>query len=155
MQSHIGCICSTFLHCAFSNVSSNNLPERMRIHTGCICLTFLHCVFSNVFSKCLPEKRQNYTGCICLAFLHCVFSYVTSNPLLERMHNHMLAMKLTPWSNTCWLLSSLNSLIDRQTKPMERPKQYSDNIGDQCDDVDRTTDLAYRHVHWCCNNSKS
>ena len=48
---------------------------------------------------------------------------------------------------------SVSGIMD--SKPMERPKQYSDNIGDQCDDVDRATDLAYRHVHWCCNNSKS
>ena len=32
--------CSAFLHCVFSNVSSNYLPEGMHNHTGCICLIF-------------------------------------------------------------------------------------------------------------------
>ena len=30
----------TFLHCAFSNESSNYLPEKRQSHIGCICLTF-------------------------------------------------------------------------------------------------------------------
>ena len=63
----------TFLHCAFLNVSSNCLPERMKSHIGCICLTFLHCVFSNVSSNWLPESMKNHIDCICLTFLHCVF----------------------------------------------------------------------------------
>ena len=37
-QSHIGCICSTFLHSVLSNVSSNFVPQKMQIHIGCICL---------------------------------------------------------------------------------------------------------------------
>ena len=52
----------TFLHCAFLNVSSNCLPERMKSHIGCICLTFLHCVFSNVSSKELCDKRRSRIG---------------------------------------------------------------------------------------------
>ena len=31
-----------------------------------ICLAFLHCAFSNASSNCLPEKMQNHTGCIWL-----------------------------------------------------------------------------------------
>ena len=47
-ESHIGCICLTFLHSwAFSNVFSNRLPVRMQSHIGCI--GFL-CVF-----KCVPH----------------------------------------------------------------------------------------------------
>ena len=69
MQSHIGCICLAFLHCAFSCVSSNGLPARMQSHIGCICLTFLHCVFSCVSSNCLPERKQSHIGCICSTFL--------------------------------------------------------------------------------------
>ena len=49
-QCNIGCIFSP-LHCVFSNVASNHLPEKRHSHIGCICLTFLHCVFSNVPSK--------------------------------------------------------------------------------------------------------
>ena len=94
---HLGCICLIFLHCAFSNVFSNCLNQRMHDHTGCICLTFPHCVFLNVSSKCLDQrmhshcgflnvsskrlhkKMHNHTCCICLAFLHCGFSNVSSH----------------------------------------------------------------------------
>ncbi len=44
-QSHIGCICLAFLHCAFSNVSSMPLYQSMHSCIGCICLTFCHCAF--------------------------------------------------------------------------------------------------------------
>ena len=36
MQSHIGCICLIFLHCVFSNVSSNCPLERMHSRIGCM-----------------------------------------------------------------------------------------------------------------------
>ena len=75
MQSHIDCMCLTFLHCVFSNVSSNRLPVRMQSHIGSMCLTFLRCVFSNVFSSGLHARMQSHIGCICLTFLHCVFLY--------------------------------------------------------------------------------
>ena len=63
MQSHIGCICLTFLRCAFWNVSSKRLPEKRQSHIGCICLTFLHFDFSNVSSNCLHEKLHNHIVC--------------------------------------------------------------------------------------------
>ena len=85
MQSHTDCICLAFLHCAFSNVSSDRLPEKMHSHIGCI---FLHCVFSNVFSKRLHERMQSHTDCICLTSPHCALSNVSSSRLYERMHNH-------------------------------------------------------------------
>ena len=72
----IGFICLTFLHCAFSNVSSNRLPKKRHSHIGCICLSFLHCAFSNVSSNRLPNKRHSHIDCICLTFLRCVFSNV-------------------------------------------------------------------------------
>ena len=65
-----------FLHCVFSNVSSNCLHQRMYSHIDRICLTFLRCAFSNVSSNCLPERMHSHIGCICLAFLHCAFSNV-------------------------------------------------------------------------------
>ena len=39
----------------------------MHNHTGCICLIFLHCVFSNVSSNCLHMRMHNHTGSICLS----------------------------------------------------------------------------------------
>ena len=60
MQSHIGCICLTFPHCAFSNVSLNRLPEKKHSCIGCIYLTFLHCAFLNVFSNGLLEKKKSH-----------------------------------------------------------------------------------------------
>ena len=76
----------TFLHCVFSNVSSNRLPEKMHNYIGCICLTSPQCAFSNVSSNCIPLRMHSHIGCICLAFLHCVFSNVFSNDLPEKRH---------------------------------------------------------------------
>ena len=103
IQSHIGCICSTFLHCAFSNVSSAHLHNRMHSHIGCICLTFLHCAFSNVSSNYLHEKRQSHIGCICLTFLHCVFSNVSSKRLPEKRHSHIGCICLTFLHCVFWI----------------------------------------------------
>ena len=88
MQSHIGCICWTFLHCVSSNVSSNGLPDKRHCYIGCICLTFLHYVFSNAPSNCLLKNIHSHTGCICLIFHHCVLSNVSSYCLPERMQSH-------------------------------------------------------------------
>merc|ERR1712213_197341 len=71
MHSRIGCIYLTFLQCAFSNVSSYRLPEKMHSRIGCIYLTFLHCAFSNVASNCLHGRRHSHIGCIFLASLLC------------------------------------------------------------------------------------
>ena len=65
MQSHIGCICLTFLHCVFSNVSIKNLDQRRQSHIGCICLTFLQCAFLNASSKHQLKKMQSHIGCNC------------------------------------------------------------------------------------------
>ena len=65
MHSHIGCICLTFLHCAFSNVYSNRLNEffstvhfemslwRTWIRAGKFALIAFIWFFSTVFFKCL------------------------------------------------------------------------------------------------------
>ena len=92
---------------AFSNVSSNDLPEKRHSHIGCIffstvcfqlspqipigciCSTFLRSVFSNVSSNGLPEKRHSHIGYICLTFLHCAFSNVPSKRLHDRMQSHI------------------------------------------------------------------
>ena len=111
MHIHIGCICLAFLHCGFSYVSSNGLPERMQNHTGCmdwivfsygpsknlgqctqshigcICSIFLLCVFSNVSSRHLHKRMHNHTGCICWTFPHRVFSHEPSNCFCKRTHN--------------------------------------------------------------------
>ena len=78
----------TFLHSAFSNVSSICLPRKRHSHIGCICLAFLNCSFSNVYSNCFSEKRQSHIGCICWTFLHCVHW----DPLVSTLRhiNHML-----------------------------------------------------------------
>ena len=77
MQTHIGCICWTFLYCVFSNDPLKSLHEMMQSHIDCICSTFHRGVFSNVFSNCLPERMHTHTGCICLTLFDfsplCVF----------------------------------------------------------------------------------
>ena len=79
----------TFLHCAFSNVFSNRLPEKRHSHIGCIFFTFPHCAFSNVSSDGLHEKRYICIGYICLIFLPSVFLDVFSNDLPEKRHSHI------------------------------------------------------------------
>ena len=69
------------LVCVSSYVASKNLGDRKQSHIGCICLTFLHCAFPNVFPNDLPETRHSHIGCIYLIFLHCGFSNVSSNCL--------------------------------------------------------------------------
>ena len=71
MHSNTDYIRLILLHCVFSNVSSNCLPQRMQNYTGGICWTFLHYGLSYVSSKNLD---QSHTGCICFVFLHCGFS---------------------------------------------------------------------------------
>ena len=100
MSQCIGFICWTFLHCVFSNVSSNVVPEKRHSHIVCIGLTFLHCEFSYVSSNCLPQKRHSHIGCICLFFLHFNFSNVSSNCLHEKLHNHIVCFK-TKVFNVC------------------------------------------------------
>ena len=84
-----------FLHCAFSNVCSNGLPEKRHSHIDCICLAFLHYVFSNASSNYLHLRMQSRIGCICLAFLHCAFSNVPSNSMPLRMQSRIGCICLT------------------------------------------------------------
>ena len=60
------CICSTFLHCVSSNVSSNCLHKRMYNHTDCICLTFPRCALSNVLWEHLNIWMKIHIGCTCV-----------------------------------------------------------------------------------------
>ena len=64
MQNHIGCICLTFPHCAFSNGSSNWSLERMHSRIGCICLIFHHSVSSNVSPMHSVRSMHSHSGCI-------------------------------------------------------------------------------------------
>ena len=79
---------SAFLHCVFSNASSNCLPRWMYIDTGCIVLPSLHGVFSNVPTNCLTVRIQYHLGCIYVAFLHYGFSNVPTNCLPARIQKH-------------------------------------------------------------------
>ena len=47
---------SRIVHCLFSNGFLHCLPEKRQSHISCICLTFLHCEFSYVFSNGLPKR---------------------------------------------------------------------------------------------------
>ena len=105
---HIDCICFTFLHCVFSNVSSIDLPERTHNQTGCISLTFLHCVFSYGSSKSLGQCMQSRIGCICLTFPHCVFLNVSSICLPCKRHSHTAC---TSWPVTYFRRSHKNYCI--------------------------------------------
>ena len=84
MQSHTGCTYLTFLHCVFSDVSSECLTGRMHNHTGCICMTFLHCVSLNVFRKRFAITKP----CFALQFLN--------QPSVEIALQHKLSLA------QCW-----------------------------------------------------
>ena len=45
--------------CVFLNVSQNDLLQRRHDYTGCISLTFLHCVFSNLSSNWINHLLQS------------------------------------------------------------------------------------------------
>ena len=95
MHNYTGCMCLTFLHCVFLNVTSNCLPDRKQSHTDYICLTFLRCVFSCAASKRLGQNMHNHIGCICLASLHCVFSNVFSKQLSSNIYCFWNKLKLS------------------------------------------------------------
>ena len=76
-SSHTGHICSTFLHCVFSSVSSNYLPHEMQMHTGDICLTFVHCVFLS--DPGVPGVRSMGPD-LCLSKMFCRLNWCDSLP---------------------------------------------------------------------------
>ena len=59
MQSCIGCICFIFLHCAFSYVSSNDLPQKRQSHCICICICLaLSVIFFKIFTLASFETKS-------------------------------------------------------------------------------------------------
>ena len=88
-----------FVHCAFSSVSFNSLPEKMLIYkqAGCICFDQKLSKFenSNGSSNCLPYRMQNHTDYISLNVVHYAFSNGSSNVLPEMMRNHIGSIFLT------------------------------------------------------------
>ena len=63
------------LHCMF---------EKMLSHAGRIGLTFLHCVFSNESSNRLLQKMQSHTSCTFLVFSIVCFQMWTRIACLRR-----------------------------------------------------------------------
>ena len=66
-------VCLTFLHCAFSNVSSNCLQQKRHIHIGCIFLKYWHhLLFSSGFFLLHPlnqgHKFQFVPLSLCVVF---------------------------------------------------------------------------------------
>ena len=86
MKSYIGCICLTWLHCVFSNVSSKYLDQRRYNQIVCIGFAFLHCAFSCASSGFLFDTMHTCTGY--LSFAHCSFPKASSKYLDQIMQNH-------------------------------------------------------------------
>ena len=60
-QSYIAILVAFFLHCTvFFTCLRGGMVTLIAF------FTFLHCAFSNVSSNCLRRKMYNHTGCICL-----------------------------------------------------------------------------------------
>ena len=88
-----------------ASIAQSHTFGRRQSHIGCICLAFLHCAFSNVFSKRLHKKMQSHIGCICLNFLHFAFSNMSSNPHSNQDHNFLnfpLRVVLGPNCTSNW-----------------------------------------------------
>ena len=66
MHNHIGCICSTFLHCAFSNVSTNDLPEKRLFWRGIVTLVAFVWLFSTVRFQMWTKRSWIRAGIITL-----------------------------------------------------------------------------------------
>ena len=96
MEIHIGFNFSDSIQCAFLNVSSNYLSERMHNCTCYIYFTFLQSVFSNGPSNYLPERRHSCTSCIDMTFLRCVFSNVSLKHLHKMMQSHTGCTSISP-----------------------------------------------------------
>ena len=102
MQSYIGCIYLTCLHCVFLNVFSMYLDQRRHNRIG---LAFPHCVFSSASSNFLFDTVNTYNGCICLSFSHCAFPNATSNFLDQKCKITLFAfvkMFLSVWCSLEW-----------------------------------------------------
>ena len=67
IHNHIGCICFTFRHYDFSNVSSNRLPDKMHSCIGCIYFSPV-CVFKCVL-KFPALKKHSRIGCIHMTYI--------------------------------------------------------------------------------------
>ena len=58
-QNHIGCICLTFLKCAFSNVSLNGLCERMQWCIAMQCIGGIYVILSqHAHAVKLPARED-------------------------------------------------------------------------------------------------
>ena len=87
MQSHIGYIYLTFLHCVFSNVSSNPLPVGMQNNIGCIYLTFHAVHFQmSLRSACQWGWKVTLVALVCL----CVFKWFLKLPACKDAKSHRL-----------------------------------------------------------------
>jgi len=74
----------SFIYCfGFLNVFSRSLLERMNNHTCYISFPFLHCVFSNGSSEHFYKRMLSRTGCIYLCLLKCLFSCLLKLPASE------------------------------------------------------------------------
>jgi len=144
MQSHVSSIFFTFLHCAFSNVSSNSLDLNRKSHIGCICLnfstvrfqmwpqiacqnickvtsvaffTFLQCwlcVFK-CFLKKLGSKQEKSHWLHLFEFFHCAFSDVSSNCLHKHMQCHIGSIFFTFLRCAFSNVSSNSLYLNRQS----------------------------------------
>ena len=105
MHSHIGCICMTFLHCGFWNVSSKRLPEKEAKSHWLHLFNFFHCAFLNVTPNLLPQKRHSHIGYICLTFPLWFIKCFLKWPVWEDAKSHWLHLFsfFLLCVFTCWL----------------------------------------------------
>ena len=153
MQSHIGCICLTFLHSAFSNVSSKRLAQKRHSRIGCIYLIFPHSAFSNVSSKRLHKMMQSHIGCICLTFVHCAFSNVSSK-CLHKTHNQLrvaiecrkgVKVKVVKWCWKKWNGPILMHIYAKQCEIMQKNRWKRSNGQIHCFCKGKSAPWCWKH----------
>ena len=109
-HSHIGYTCLTFLRYEVSYVPSNCLPESSQTYRGHICISFLHCVYSNASSNHPFQRNLNCIGDNCI-FPLCVLSNVSLKHFDERtqMYKYCICLTFPPvWFQMQFQTACLN-----------------------------------------------
>ena len=91
---HIGCICLTFLHCAFLNVSSNGLPEKR--HSLMVAFAWL---FSTVCFQMCPQITCLRRGKVTLVAFAWLFStvHIQMSPEIAFLRRGIVTLVAFAW----------------------------------------------------------
>ena len=98
MHSCIGCICTTFLQCEFSNVFSNRLSEEMRSRIGWIWTIFLQKVALAAFERLFSRVKFQMSSLIACQN-RCIVTLVAFEWLVSSVSFQIFSQIV--WVNRC------------------------------------------------------